>query len=218
MTDKVHKIKDWISKEQDGLIDAQGNFEYPEHEGAYHILCNLDTYIDSLQEDPVSDDLEEVAFDYAESCKYDGGEKLLCVEHFKAGAKWGKNQAMAEIQAQSMALAHGCPEENASNELKVAADNALESISDQYDIISVGSCLEMFRLGAKWQKEKDQETIETAIHHAYYNGKLEMKEQMMAKAINTEASLTLSVPSICISLPHGVNVGDKVKVIVIKED
>ena len=44
------------------------------------------------------------------------------------------------------------------------------------------------------------------------------KEQMMAKAINTEASLTLSVPSICISLPHGVNVGDKVKVIVIKED
>ena len=46
------KIKDWISKEQDGLMDAQGNFEYPEHEGAYHILCNLDAYIDSLQEEP----------------------------------------------------------------------------------------------------------------------------------------------------------------------
>ena len=53
MTDKVQKIKDWISKEQDGLMDAQGNFEYPEHEGAYHILCNLDAYIDSLQEKPV---------------------------------------------------------------------------------------------------------------------------------------------------------------------
>ena len=53
MTDKVQKIKDWISKEQDGLMDAQGNFEYPEHEGAYHILCNLDAYIDSLQEEPV---------------------------------------------------------------------------------------------------------------------------------------------------------------------
>ena len=59
MTDKVQKIKDWISKEQDGLMDAQGNFEYPEHEGAYHILCNLDTYIDSLQEEPVSDDFEK---------------------------------------------------------------------------------------------------------------------------------------------------------------
>lgn len=54
MTDKVQKIKDWISKEQDGLMDAQGNFEYPEHEGAYHILCNLDAYIDSIQEEPVS--------------------------------------------------------------------------------------------------------------------------------------------------------------------
>lgn len=43
------------------------------------------------------------------------------------------------------------------------------------------------------------------------------KEQLMAKAINTQASLTMSVPSICISLPLGVNVGDKVKVIVIKE-
>lgn len=51
MTDKVQKIKDWISKEQDGLMDAQGNFEYQEHEGAYHILCNLDAYIDSLQEE-----------------------------------------------------------------------------------------------------------------------------------------------------------------------
>ena len=54
MTDKVQKIKEWISKEQDGLMDAQGNFEYPEHEGAYHILCNLDAYIDSLQEEPAS--------------------------------------------------------------------------------------------------------------------------------------------------------------------
>ena len=55
MTDKVQKIKDWIRKEKDGLMDAQGNFEYQEHEGAYHILCNLESYIDSLQEEPVSE-------------------------------------------------------------------------------------------------------------------------------------------------------------------
>ena len=52
MTDKVQKIKEWISKTQDGLMDDNGNFEYPEHEGAYDILCNLDAYIDSLQEKP----------------------------------------------------------------------------------------------------------------------------------------------------------------------
>lgn len=44
--------------------------------------------INALQEEHVSEELEEAAFDYAEACKYDGGEKLLCVEHFKAGAKW----------------------------------------------------------------------------------------------------------------------------------
>ena len=43
-------------------------------------------------EEPVSEDLEEAAFDYAEACKYDGGEKLLFVEHFKAGAEWKKEQ------------------------------------------------------------------------------------------------------------------------------
>ena len=51
MTDKVQKIKDWISKEQDGLMDAQGNFENPSDEEAFHILSNLDYYIDSLQEE-----------------------------------------------------------------------------------------------------------------------------------------------------------------------
>lgn len=44
--------------------------------------------VKALQEEPVSEELEEAAFDYAEACKCDGGEKLLCVEHFKAGAKW----------------------------------------------------------------------------------------------------------------------------------
>lgn len=47
------------------------------------------------KEEPVSEELEEAAFDYAEVCKHDGGEKLLCVEHFKAGAKWQKEQIMA---------------------------------------------------------------------------------------------------------------------------
>ena len=54
MTDKVQKIKEWIGKEQDGFMDAQGNFDNPSDEGAFHILTNLDYYIDSLQEENVS--------------------------------------------------------------------------------------------------------------------------------------------------------------------
>ena len=56
------------------------------------------------------------------------------------------------------------------------------------------------------------------ICNAFKAGAKLQKQQLMAKAINTEASFTMSVPCICISLPLGVKVGDKVKVIVIKED
>jgi len=48
--------------------------------------------------EPVSEELEDAAFDYAEACKYEGGEKLLCVEHFKAGAKWQKQQDQSTIE------------------------------------------------------------------------------------------------------------------------
>ena len=77
---------------------------------------------------------------------------------------------------------------------------------------------------ADWQKTRDQEITETAIHHAYHNGKLEMKEQLMANAIDgfviddTEkgnGDFLLSVDY----LPKDMGLKDKqkVKVIVIKE-
>lgn len=36
--------------------------------------------------------LDEAAFNYAELCKYEGADKLLCAEHFKAGAEWMAGQ------------------------------------------------------------------------------------------------------------------------------
>jgi hypothetical protein len=102
MTDKVQKIKEWISKEQDGLMDANGNFDYPEHEGAYNTLCNLDAYIDSMQEEPVSEELEEAAKHYLYSnILYDdvyvgNPTDKDCIEMFEAGAKWQKEQMMAK--------------------------------------------------------------------------------------------------------------------------
>ena len=98
MTDKLQKIKDWISKEQDGLMDAKGNFEFPEHEGAYHILCNLDAYIDSLQEEPVSDGLEEAARKAATWHSRERGDMFFPNDYHKfiAGAKWQKEQMMTK--------------------------------------------------------------------------------------------------------------------------
>lgn len=60
--------------------------------GTEDALKSILSFINSVQEEPISKELEEAAFDYAEACKYDGGEKLLCVEHFNAGAKWQKEQ------------------------------------------------------------------------------------------------------------------------------
>lgn len=98
MADKVQKIKEWISKEQNGLMDAQGNFEYPEHEGAYNILCNLDAYIDSLQEEPVSEDLEEASRNYADDEEYGDDVYFAIKASFKAGAKWQEKQDQKTIE------------------------------------------------------------------------------------------------------------------------
>lgn len=91
-----------------------------------------------------------------------------------------------------LSFANSLLKEPVSEDLNTAAKGYADNITDK-----VGYNLQLRRavcFGANWQKE-----------------------QMMAKAINTKASLEMSVPCICISLPLGVNVGDKVKVIVIKE-
>ena len=78
------------------------------------VISFLDTLeVREVREESVSKDLEEAAFDYAEACKYDGGEKLLCVEHFKAGAQWQKQQNTLEVK-------------------EVDLDNELDFVKDAY--------------------------------------------------------------------------------------
>lgn len=67
MTDKekIEAIKAYIGRETEGLMDTNGNFGYAEHEGAYHALSNLETFINSLNAE--SEMIEEayVSFDTA---------------------------------------------------------------------------------------------------------------------------------------------------------
>jgi hypothetical protein len=76
---------------------------------------------------------------------FDGYAMLDAIEF---GAQWGRNQAMAEIQAQSMALAHGCPKESVTEGLEIAAHRCYEP-NDKF--------MEGFKKGAKWQQGKDKE-------------------------------------------------------------
>lgn len=91
-----------------------------------------------------------------------------------------------------------------------------------FDIFDGSEVEVAFYEGAKWQKAKDQETIETAIHHAYHNGKLEMKEQMMAKAVDgfviedtEEGNGNFLLSAEYLSKDMGLKDRQKVKVIVV---
>ena len=90
MTDKVQKILSEIATRKLCTMDEHMAFYNDKAKEDYRFLCEIEELIKALKEEPVSEDLEEAAFDYAEACKYKGGEKLLCIEHFKAGAKWKK--------------------------------------------------------------------------------------------------------------------------------
>ena len=70
---------------------------------------------------------------------------------------------------------------------------------------------------ARYERGDSVETLYDLNRAAgFIDGAQWQKEQMMKEAIDTEASYTMSVPCITISLPLGVNVGDKVKVLIIK--
>jgi hypothetical protein len=205
MTDKVQKIKEWISKEQDGLMDAQGNFEYPEHEGAYHILCNLDTYIDSLQEEPVSiwhdaskksDNPEDVVI----INPYDNtGEVLTKCTGVNQGHIWAYTSELLKLD-NLCNIEKNLQEEPVSEEWIKELRTKLDSMSkedfkkvfDKYAVDFKSEDLEKwayyncidrlnkesiedFKAGAKWQEEKDNE--EKVL--TYKRGFEDCKEQMM---------------------------------------
>lgn len=162
MTDKLQKIRAEIERLQDGLMDAQGRFCTNAAESAYHILCHLENFINSMQEEHTIPDIVD--------------------EHW-----W-------EMLG----------EEPVSEDLEEAAKHYLYS-NILYDDVYVGNptdndCVEMFKAGAQWQKEKMMK---------------EAKESQVILTRITNATLAPSLSSVI--LDDSFKEGDKVKVIVIKD-
>ena len=88
-----------------------------------------------------------------------------------------------------------------------------EELKDYADKYAAETCHLMVVAG-----EYDDNSIEEYLMQACIDSANWQKQQMMKKAVDAKASYTMSVPSITISLPIGINVGDKVKVLVIKEE
>jgi phosphoribosyl-AMP cyclohydrolase len=72
------------------------------------------------------------------------------------------------------------------------------------------------KLGAKWQEKQDQSTIELAEDHAMLAGMEKMKEEMMAKAVETTFNVLLSSGLYDKLWIKGCKEGDKL--LVIKKD
>lgn len=89
MTDKVQKIREEIAKKLEVM-------QYQVHrKDAYKELKSVLAYIDSLQKEPVNEELEEAAMmHFKDAMEYEikTGLKMAHMTSFKAGAKWQLNK------------------------------------------------------------------------------------------------------------------------------
>ena len=77
------------SRQADRGLERAASASYGKSKACKELL----SFIDSMQEEPVSEDLEEVAKTYAKKESH-GYEPCNIVETFKAGANWQKQQMM----------------------------------------------------------------------------------------------------------------------------
>ena len=77
--------------------------------------------------------------------------------------------------------------------------------------------------GAKWQAEQDKETIELAEEHAYLAGAVNEREKMMKEAVEADVNIYRDLAAgkswaeFVVEMPTN-NLGDKVRIIIVKED
>ena len=134
MADKVQKIRNEIERLQNELIqEREKGYGSDVDDACILELQNVLTYINSLQEDPVSEDLEEASKYYASNnTPWDD-----CVneiqESFKAGVKWQKEKGESTTEDLGMYI----------NEL-----------SKQFPEVSFAKLSRIAVRVAKWQKEQ----------------------------------------------------------------
>ena len=97
MTDKIQKIREEVEKLKSQLLrgacSSQVTMETRCKEEAYNeVLAILDT----MQEEPASEELEEASRNYTDNEEYGDDVYFSIKASFQAGAKWHKEQMMAK--------------------------------------------------------------------------------------------------------------------------
>ena len=79
-----------------------------------------------------------------------------------------------------------------------------------------------FKAGAKWQKEQDDKELSDLLTIAHLQGAEQMKQQMLKDAVEgtvMDFSSNRPRPQVDVLLdPHKYHTGDKVRIIIVKED
>lgn len=106
-------------------------------------------------------------------------------------------------------------------DLEEAVEEYMPDFSNDFaSKATVDAVRDAFIAGTEWQKKQDQETIELAEDHAMLAGMNKMEQQMMEKAYDAVMQfdeLDDLVPAFEDMQKFGFKVGDKVKVIILKE-
>lgn len=155
MTDKVQKIRKEVERLQDLTMDKNKNFYSEASAVEYYALCNIEHFIDSMQEEPVSNNSALLPCIYNRTLE----ERVKYCKYCSAACE-------------------GRVKEPVSDELE-AYSKELADIANWECGIAVDYAMYLIKAGAQWQKEQDKETIELAEDHAMLAGMERMKEQMM---------------------------------------
>ncbi len=95
MTDKVQKIREEVEKRYEYWREKESNSHSIESEIRMSECQHLSLMLDSLQEEPTSEDLEEAADNYVKSTLV--GSLYLKKSAFKAGAEWQKEHLLKSV-------------------------------------------------------------------------------------------------------------------------
>lgn len=224
MTNKIQKIKEEIEKRLSLLWDLipegekilQDNFtkEDANNLGKYTELESLLKFIDSLPEEPANKGLEEAAEVFYNNCNlaksswWDEGilhKMSESKETFIAGAEWQKEKDYKMYAHVSLKDIH-----DAWQELK----------KNKPDIENYPSVC--FQKGADWRENQMKEALQTE----YEKGRFDIQQEMMKDAVKDCSVIFLSDNKNWLQIP-GANLvkalesfkqGDKVKIIIIKEE
>jgi hypothetical protein len=162
--------------------------------------------IQALQEEPVSEDLENYINELSKQFPEVSFAKLSRI--VVRVSRWQRNQDVK----------NKLPKVISRTDLDEYAYQCAYDMSNDWAIDNPTwhDVEDACKLGAKWQEKQDQSTIELAEDHAMLAGMEKMKEEMMAKAVETTFNVLLSSGLYDKLLIKGCKEGDKL--LVIKKD